>query len=826
MQPMIQLRCAYFFFMFLITNAFLVVGQWNYSGRVLDAESKRPVPFANLALYQNGLVGGSSTNLDGAFELKFTSAPDSVVVSCVGYERLVLPRFDAAVLWLAPRETRLEEILILPGENPALRIIRNVIKNAGRNDVEQTETFSYEAYTLFNADIETLDTTKFTQELDSATRKALEFFRFKQAFVTETHSRFHYKPKGNRNELIVASKTSGMKNPFFSLFSNQIQPFSAYVNPIELFATEYLNPLSESGLKGYFYILQDSIFQENDTIFVIDFHPKLNSTFSGARGTVYVNASDWSINKMIFNFPNPFNMALGSDDDKSTLKTGEEIGRDNFATIIIHYVRVQERRVPIEVRTIYPMGNLRPEVPMNIYNTSYFANYRFGADAVEVKTMGASVRITNDASMVDEETWRIIRGARQSDRIDSTYLYMDSLSKIAKFDRLTAMLLAALEGKLKLSVVDIDLNKTLTFNEFEGLRLGLGLETNERILKFMRVGGFFGYGFKDKAWKYGGHARFILYPMTQLQAIVSYGLDVRPTGIPRFIDPSGRIDQGEWIRNAYVRQMDYVKELGFGVSSYLYKSMHLKLHVASKDFTTGYDYVYAKPGSEVSGSQFSLFETQVDFNWRIRDKYIQLGTSRLTLNEPKLPIIQVQWTRGWDNIWNGQYAYDRLAIQVSQQFRWLRTGQLSARATYQKTLGEVPLPLLIYTPGILDRRFGVGAMNVFETIRPNEFLNDELLACYLRFNFNPWVWKKNVLEPLVSLRFNAGVGWLKNPEYHQGVSFSTMERGFYETGIVFERLYKAGFAGYGLGFYYRIGPYQMDSFWSNFAVKLTLSLGQ
>lgn len=820
------LRFALFLFVVVLLSQKLVYAQWHMESKIVDAETKRPVPFANIAAYKQGLIGGASTNLDGQFTLNLSQKPDSIVVSCVGYQRLSVTAYNQNVIVLSPKETRFSEVLVLPGENPALRIVRNVIRQRERNDIEQNQTFSYHAYTIFNADIEPIDSVQLSAISDTSAMKMMEFFKNKQAFVSETYSNFHYKPKGNRREVILAAKTSGMKNSLFSLFANQIQPFSAYRNPLELFATEYLNPFTESGLKGYFYVLQDTTFTENDTIYTVEFHPKLKTTFSSTNGTAYIKASDWSINKIIFNFPNPFGMALGEENDKTTLSAGPEVAKENFASIIIIYAKSGDFWVPKEVRTIYPLGKIKAGAPLNIYNTSYFSDFRFGVDAETLKTNGAPIKISDGASRIDEETWRMIRGARSDSRIDSTYAFFDSLSRDGKLDRMTLMMLAAFEGKLKYKFLDIDLNKTLAFNDFEGFRLGLGLETNERMLKFLRVGGFFGYGFKDRTWKYGGHLRFILLPLTQLQVRMGYQFDVSPTGIYALQDPTGRIDQGEWIRSAYIRQMDYVESYNFDVGSYLYKSMHLKLSAKSKNVRTGYDYNFELPDSGVSGNDFSLFETAAEFNWRIKDKYIQMESSRLYLSEPRFPIIQAQFVQGWDNMLNGQYSYQRALFRISQQFRWMRFGRLSIRAEYHKTLGDVPLPMLIYTPGIFSRRLGVGSINIFETVHPNEFLNDELLAGFLRFDFNPWVWKKDKFEPVVSLRFNAGIGRLNNPERHNQITFSSMEAGFYEGGVVLDRLIDAGIGGYGFGVFYRFGAYRSGKAIENFAFKLTLTLGK
>jgi len=799
--------------------------QLQWKAKIIDDASKRPVPFANIAAFKNGLIGGTSTNLDGQFELNLKIVPDSIVVSCVGYERLTFLKYDQNIVYLIPKETKLSEVLILPGENPAIRIIRNVVHRKEQNDVEQFLTFSYEAYTLFNIDIEPVDESMFTDESDTATINFLNYFQQRQGFASETYSRFHYKPKNNRKELILGTKTSGMNNPMFSLFANQIQPFSAYTNPLVLFATEYLNPLSDSGMKGYFYILQDTTYIDQDTIFIIDFQPKLKSNFSGTKGTVYVNATDWSVNKIIFNFPNPFNVNMdeGPDGTSTVSSSGTPIP-NNFATIIITYAKAENYWVPAEVRTIYPIGQARKGIPINIYNTSYFSSYNLGNKAENFKTSGATVRMTDDAPTMSDSLWTVVRTSNHDPRIDATHTFLDSVSAFTNLDRFAELSQSLLSGRLKYKFIDFELNRILNFNDFEGFRLGLGIETNERLLKPLRFGAYTGYGFRDKRWKYGGHLRWIILPVPQLQAKISYNFDVNATGIHNFSDPTGRIDQGEIIRNAYVRKMDYEEALKFDLGAYLYRSLHLNLAATQKNVQTGYDYFFNHFEQAASGNFFSVFETGAELSWRIKDKFIQVGSSRLYLGEPRFPTINLQYVKGWDNIGAGDFAYDRMLLRVSQQFRWMRLGRLFIRGEYQQTIGDVPLPMLIYTPGIFNRRFGVAAINIFETAAPNEFLGDQLATAFFSFKFNPWLIKKNKFEPIVSLRFNMGWGSLKNAERHQQLEFSTMERGFYEAGIVFDNVIKLGVAQYGFGVFYRIGPYASSNEWNNFAFKLSLSM--
>lgn len=815
---------------FFLTKSFESYAQFSFEAKILDNQTQRPIPFANIAAFVNGsLVAGASSNLDGYFLLKVSAIPDSVLISCVGFSKILITSFDVKTVFLKSRDKELAEVVILPGVNPALRIIKNAVDNRKLNDVQQFLDFSYEAYNIFNADAEMPSQEKIDSlhiRQDSNALEFVDFFRNKQAFVSETYSHVEHKPINNKKELIVATQTSGLENPILSIFANQVQPFSAYKNPMELFSKEYLNPITNSGMKGYFYLLQDTTYLNKDTIFSIYFYPKPKSSFAGMRGTVYINAADWSIQKIIFNFSNPFGVELNQDEKgTSTMALGREISDQNFATIIISYDQINQYWFPVEVRTIYPLGQVSNEMPLNIFNTSYFRNYAFGEDLQRVKTSGAPLKVALNEAYKNSDFWNEIRGEHKDERMDSTYIFMDSISKKAQLDKLLMFSEALIDGQLKLGYVNVDMNKILRFNDFEGFRLGLGMETNERVLKSLRFGGYFGYGFRDKVMKYGGHMRAIFLPAQKLEAKVYYLYDMNPTGLPTFVDPIGRIDQSEFIRSAYVRRMDYNEVWGFKIGSYLYRSMHLALSTEQRNVAAGYDYFYNNPNQPGSGTNFDLFETKAEFSWRIKDRYVQLGDKRLYLHEPRNPIINVQYTRGWDNIGRGDYAYDRFLFRISQQFKALRLGKLLLRAEYQKTFGAVPIQMLFHTPGTFSNRFGVSAYNIFETVRPNEFLNDEFIAAFINFEFNPWRIRKDKFEPIIGLRFNAGWGQLDEPTRHQLVSFETMNKGFFEAGIVFDNLLNLSLAQYGFGVFYRIGAYKYSNEWNNLAFKLSLRLG-
>ncbi|MDP3352755.1 MAG: hypothetical protein Q8S44_03330, partial [Flavobacteriaceae bacterium] len=66
-------------------------------------------------------------------------------------------------------------------------------------------------------------------------------------------------------------------------------------------------------------------------------------------------------------------------------------------------------------------------------------------------------------------------------------------------------------------------------------------------------------------------------------------------------------------------------------------------------------------------------------------------------------------------------------------------------------------------------------------------------------------------------------GNLSNKENHQLIQFNTMEKGYFESGMEMNNLFK----GFGISSFYRYGPYHHQNISNNIAIKVTykLSLG-
>jgi hypothetical protein len=800
--------------------------QLTIEGTVFDLASKQTMPFVNVISYKNKVVTGDVTDVEGKFKLELKDKPDSIVFSFIGYAKKTYINTYPKWVYLEVSETTLNAVDVKAGINPALRIIKNTLDRIKENDVKYTHSYTHDSYTLFRADIDQKELPVLDSLTDTLSQEIVKFFSKREAFRMETYSEVRYKPVNNKKEVVTATKTAGLENPMFAAIATQIQAFSAYDNPLVLFGTSYLNPISKGGYSGYYFILQDTLFEGRDSVFIIDFHPRKGKDFKGLKGKIFIHSENWAIENVMYELPSLFGIAGSTK---------------NPITIAMSYEKMNDTTwFPKEAKTIIPISFVSVSDSVSassdssgsrrlkgfvVSNTSTFKNVKLDPEKAELKTGGAPVQVEDNANKRSEEDWIVMRGDSLSAREQETYHYVDSVSQSLKLEKKLDGLQQLLKGNIRIKWFDLSLLDIINFNNFEGFRFGLGGTTNERLIPWLSIGAYGAYGLKDKRFKYGGDLNFHIIRAQHFNFHAYYHDDVKSTGYNDPVDPGGMFNQSEVLRNVYVNKMDYQQNLAFELESYVYKNIFLRVFNHNKRIWTGYDYNFDDPNQISDGNYFKVVETGVSLNWKIANKYIQLPYDRLYTEQPRFPEINATIVKGWNNSWFGQYNYVRAQFRIDQRFRFLKLGSIFLQGEWNKVWGDVPVPLLLYTPGTFDR-FGITTPNNLETVRPSEFLNSQTVVGHFRLEFNPFKSKKGKgkYAPILALRFSAAWGNLEHPERQQIVSFSTMQKGYYEAGFVFDNLLNIRIIGLGIGFFQRFGPYNYPKEWDNMAIKLSIRI--
>jgi hypothetical protein len=80
-------------------------------------------------------------------------------------------------------------------------------------------------------------------------------------------------------------------------------------------------------------------------------------------------------------------------------------------------------------------------------------------------------------------------------------------------------------------------------------------------------------------------------------------------------------------------------------------------------------------------------------------------------------------------------------------------------------------------------------------------------------------------SPRIVVCQNIGFGWLRHPEHHCGVTTNSIEKGYFETGLMIDNLLSVkDLLAMGIGVFYRYGPYALSSWKENIAVKVSLTV--
>ena len=95
-------------------------------GKITDANTNEPVPFANV--FFKGTTIGTTTDFDGRYKLTTRTPGDSLTVMVVNYKKRSKAIRKGATqtvdYQLVPTTFELGEVLIEAGENPAWAIVR------------------------------------------------------------------------------------------------------------------------------------------------------------------------------------------------------------------------------------------------------------------------------------------------------------------------------------------------------------------------------------------------------------------------------------------------------------------------------------------------------------------------------------------------------------------------------------------------------------------------------------------------------------------------------------------------------------------------------
>lgn len=790
--------------------AFLAIASFVFTQeriQIKDIRSLETIPFVKVTPENRSSV---LADIDGYFTLDLSDV-NTIRLRTLGYMDTTISVIDITnqVIFLTAEAELLDEVKVLPGENPAHRIIDQVIANRKKNSPLANNAFEYNSYSKFYFTMDPAALEQIPAETeDTSLIQIRKLFTSQYLFLMESSSVRKFMPPNRDKETITAYKVSGFKDPMFSTFANEMQSFSFYDNQFELMGKSYINPIALGGTKRYWFLMQDTTVVGNDTTFTISYRPKKGKNFDGLKGELYINTNGWAIEK-VTSEPNDPNETIA-------IKVIQEYqlidGKKWFPVKLSSEVSIPLLEMNSELKNSSIIGKGNTYVD-NIVLDPDLRRRDFGSVAIETD---------RNADRKSESHWDSTRVYELTDQERKTYQVIDSISKENKLELRLKLLMALADAKLSLGNVNLDLLRIMNYNMYEGFRVGLGLETSEKLMKRVTVGGYFAWATRDKDWKYGGFTDFKLYPRKDFQLHLKFQQDVAERGGSQFSYINDGLNLNLMLRNLYALNKDRKRLAEIALSGYVTPTMKVVLfgNYQRVSYTDGY--VYSR-NATLEPTQVDLSEAGLEFSWHFREKIMQLGNRRISKGS-KYPKLKIRATQGIAGVFDSKYEYLRLHGEISHDVSLRGFGNFIWVLSASKTEGSVPL-FLLHTGNASGIRWRLTVPNTFEAMPPSTFYNDEQISLFTRVRLLSWKTSKKWFEPQLSIHHAVGFGTMRNQENHPNSVFQTMEKGYYEGGIILDKLLVSSFMSIGAGIFTNYGHYALPQFEKNYTVKFSVSFG-
>ncbi|OYU81106.1 MAG: hypothetical protein CFE23_06340 [Flavobacterium sp. BFFFF1] len=809
--------------------------QHHVNGVVKDAVTGEPLPFATVV---DGYGTNQIADIDGKFSFDSAMTVEALTVSYIGYQKkeLKVKNSKFITILLTPEVKNLETVVLPKKEDPAYEIIRKAISLKKQNDPQRKlQTFQFKAYNklIVTANPDSIDgsiDSVFIKKSDgSQVAKAdSSAFRFKKLissqhlFQMEKVSDFQFKER-KLKETVRGIRMSGFDKPIYEVVSFNLQSFSVYDSKYELFETKYSSPISNDAFSDYYYHLLDTVQVGGRETYVVYFFPKRKYRKTGLQGLLYIDTQHYAVAKAV--------MRLKTVLDVTATHSFEYIPEQGIWFPTEKEFKIVKGKNDEDIKILGETfkfdaddKNPRPKKQSSdftyLLSRSWYFNREYNQPLI-IRKSSIAMEVKDDAIRRDESFWNTFRKDSLDSRSRKTYVGLDSLAKKEQVEKKLRIGRKLINGYIPIGPVDLDLRYLLSYNNYEGFRLGAGGITNERFSEKYRIEGYTAYGTKDGNFKYnlGGAVRVGKFSNSWIGggytddlreiASTSFAIDKRVFKLydPRPINLSTFYTHQTWrgfIETKIIPKTESIWQLSRSV-------------VEPK-----FDYVYRVDGKDYAA--YNMTTAMVSLQWNPFSDYMQTPTGRIEI-EKRYPKFTFQFTKSLPGVLDNDFNFGKIDFRTEYQKKYLSGQKTAVFVEAGYAFGDIPLTHLYNTsPNSLTKdkvlqRLTLAGKNSFETMYFNEFFSSQYVFFQLKHGFKRVMLFKKV-KPSLVLVSRMAWGNLERPEQHLGIAYKTLDRGYFESGIELNQIFK----GFGLSGFYRYGPNQLPRFEDNISIKLSFIL--
>ena len=698
------------------------------SGKVTEKRTGAPIPYANI--YFTGTFIGTTSDINGNYRLT-TSKPGPVIeVSAVGYKKQTakvnLHESNSIDFAMEEEVINLNEIEVRPGENPANRLVRNIIRHKKDNNPFMLPSWQSRIYSKMEIDIKNVNSKLRNKRILSQFKFVFNFIdslemqgkTFLPVFFNETVSDYYHDEELNKDkEEIVANKASGMKTDMIAQFTGKkYEDINVYDNYITFSDIGFISPVNNLGLDFYKYYLLDSTVTNGIKIYEVSFKPRLpqEAVFDGK---FWVADSSFALTKV-----------------QMELSGKANVNFVNNLQYSIEFQNTEGRWVPRNESIIADVDVRKDKnsdkLGIIARKTNIYQNFRFGPVATEMAKIKNPISVDKDAVTKDAQYWKSARPIELQPREKNIYLMVDSIKNVRLYRSAAEYIHMFYYGYRDLGNIELGPYYYLySSNKVEGQRFRLGARTTYKFDHHLRLNGYAAYGTLDHKYKYGGGFEyyFSVKPLSLIafqakhdmemlgksmyafseQNIMTTLLSKNPNTKLNMVDKYELTAQHEWIKGLITK---------FNITS-------------SKIYSAPFVPLLNQAGVEVP----SIKSGELSFGMRYApgEDIVQDDFERNALANYD-PTLTFSVTKGIKGFLGGDFNYLNISAGLSNRVLLNPIGYSLYYLQAGKIWGNVPFPYLKVHEGNETYAFDPYAFNLMNY---QEFISDTYASLFWEHHF-------------------------------------------------------------------------------------------
>lgn len=718
-----------FLFTILGINRELQSQPTKIRGKVTEKATHEPVPFVNVVL--QGTTTGTVTDFNGEYFIETKAIADSVVFTCLGYHPVTLPvvrqSFQNIDVELVQTDIQLNEVIVLPGENPAVTLLKKVIARKQVNNPENVSSFSYECYNKLQFDINNFDEryrknklmNKLQFVFDYVDTSAITGKAYLPFLLVESISDnyFQSKPVLER-EVIKASKISGTENKSIAQFTGKMyQTYNIYNNTLDVFGQGFVSPLSDYGTAFYKYYLIDSASMDGHWCYQISFKPRRKQE-SAFTGFVWIADTSFAVKKLQIRIPDDANLNFVND----LVATAD-------------YQQVNDSVWLPETDFLFIDFNLTDKTTGFFgRKTTTYRNYQIGKEVpAEVRSLSNNISVQEDAMKKDPAYWENNRPVPLSEKEKNIYAMVDSVQSLPVYKTFVDLLNLFINYYYVVGKVEVGPYYTLySFNPVEGNRFRLGGRTSNDFSTRLMLSGHLAYGTRDRKFKYGAGALYMLDKEPRLIVGGNFENDIQQLGKSDNVFLSDNIlssllsrHPNDKLTMVYTRKLYLEKEWMTGLSNTVYFNHRRIIPGENVPFNV-FNGIDTLSLGAVRTTEFTL-----NTRFAYHEKYVEGEFERVSLGS-WYPIVNLNFSAGVPNIFNSGYSYFKINMNIDHYINTYPLGYFKYNIDAGKIFGKVPYPLLELHKGNETYSFDYSSFNMMNYY---EFASDQYASVFMEHHF-------------------------------------------------------------------------------------------